>query len=457
MNYYIIVPSAASFCYNLHGRYMHSVLLICAPNLACLITSFFQVFNTIPKIKKIPERVFHRHLAISALFPLLGNVFYTVGYERRSILISLLGRFIVGLSSSDVVNKYIAISQARTNNEISEVALLRKIHLCSVFVALMAGSSLDIRERKVEIHNHLFFVNFETLPSYTMFFAWTLQLLAIVLSPFPRSSEKKEIKWSSVVDPYVDLTGTTSTSENDDDAPNVTTPKPRRHIRSLSDQRNLEYYVRLQRNVSEASHSDSNPDSNPKTVSQTETKKHHNKTMKAILNRTRKLVFHNIALPITMALHIFSNLTIEMIISSCVVITHRYFKWSGSKAGYFLALLTALFIPLNLLAALWSRRYGERSIFKKSLTLMLLGSMVGVNYTSLYDLFCEINGIYHHNEYYAGEKIKQFDWGAGIFQYCISSAIILSAAVLIEGASLNLISKVSISIGTNMTSSPSYF
>mmetsp|Transcript_26913 Transcript_26913/g.40421 ORF Transcript_26913/g.40421 Transcript_26913/m.40421 type:complete len:979 (+) Transcript_26913:138-3074(+) len=223
MNYYIIVPSAASFCSKLGGEYMHSVILISAPNVACLISSFFQAFNTIPKLKKTPEKVFHRHLALSALFPLLGNVLYTVGYDRRSVLIAFFGRFIIGLRSSDVINKHIAVTQARTKNEITEVALLRKIHLCSVFVGLLTGSLLDIKGRQIEIHNHLFFVNFETLPSYIMFFAWTLQLLVLVLSPFPRSTEKK--RWSTV-EPYIDLTtGTPSTSDNED-GPN--TSKKRR-------------------------------------------------------------------------------------------------------------------------------------------------------------------------------------------------------------------------------------
>mmetsp|Transcript_26913 Transcript_26913/g.40422 ORF Transcript_26913/g.40422 Transcript_26913/m.40422 type:complete len:236 (+) Transcript_26913:3287-3994(+) len=161
--------------------------------------------------------------------------------------------------------------------------------------------------------------------------------------------------------------------------------------------------------------------------------------MKVILNRTVTLVFHNIALPITMALHIFSSMTIEIIISSCVIMTHRYFKWSGSEAGLFLALLVALYIPLNLITSLWSRRKGERRILKKSLLLMLVGSMIGINYKSLYDFLVAPDDVFRTN----AEKKRQYDSMAGVFQYCIASSIMLAGAVLIEGASLSLISKVS--------------
>lgn len=297
--------------------------------------------------------MFYKHLILSALFPLLGNSLYSVAYEREAIWLAVVGRFIIGLSSSDVINKEIVISTAKTNDTISEMSILRKTQLLFIFVGLLFGPLLDTKETHIEIHHHMFNISFQTLPGYVMFFIWTIHFLVLILSPLPKVSNIQEKKWPG--DHFIDVPASVSESE---EGPNPVKPF-RQHSRNVSDQTKLDYYMKkLDRNISEASYLESKEyqESNP-----TQVQKNHSKKMKVVLHRTKKLVSHNIALPITMALHIFSKLTIEIIMSSCVMITHRYFRWSGAQAGYFLAILASSFIPLNVIASIWSRRYSERS------------------------------------------------------------------------------------------------
>lgn len=165
MNYYIIVPSAASFCHHSQSTYSHSIFLISAPCLSHLIMS---CLNFGKDDRKMLENEFYNHFAFSSLFPLIGNIIYAVAYGRESIWLGVIGRLMIGVHSSDVFNKQLIASKTRVNEFVVEMATLRKTQLLGIFVGLLVGAIFDINERRVIICQHLIILSFETLPAYIM-------------------------------------------------------------------------------------------------------------------------------------------------------------------------------------------------------------------------------------------------------------------------------------------------
>ena len=82
------------------------------------------------------------------------------------------------------------------------------------------------------------------------------------------------------------------------------------------------------------------------------------------MNRTRKLVFHNVALPATIAILAFATFALETIFSSCAIITHRYFHWNSALAGLWLTALGSLVLPVNYAIESISRYREERVVMK---------------------------------------------------------------------------------------------
>ena len=82
------------------------------------------------------------------------------------------------------------------------------------------------------------------------------------------------------------------------------------------------------------------------------------------VNRARKMVFHNVALPATIAILAFATFAHEILFSSCAIVTHRYFNWNSALAGLWLASLGSLVLPVNYVIESISRYREERVVMK---------------------------------------------------------------------------------------------
>ncbi len=454
MNYYIIVPSAASFCHEIEATYYHSIYLICAPSISSLVMSLFHFGKDGTKMH---DTEVYNHFALSALCHLLGNILYTVAYDRKSIWLAVLSRLIVGLFSFEIPNKQFVISRARkSSNIVHEMARLRQTQLLSIFVGLFIGSLMAIESIKVSMYQHLFIVSFESLPGYTMFFFWTMQIIALIISPQPRtraiataSINSKETMMTS--SEQIDLN--TSASDQESQISQSQRRKSfdkRRHSRIDSDQSKFDYYMkRLERNISEVSYRQN--DIKEATFDEGLSIE---KSMKDVIYKSRLLLLNNVAIPISMMLHTLSTMTLDIIMISLPIITHRYFDWSGSQAGYFLAILATLYIPINYAVSIMSNLYNERTILKKGCVSMIVALVIGINYQSFYQSFIAVYNdflsptTYDHVVSIAEaesmeEVTKYYDWKIGLYQYCLASIVLFSSSIMIGSASLSLMSKTS--------------
>lgn len=450
MNYYIIVPSAASFCHEIETTYCHSIYLICAPSISTLVMSLFHFGKDGTKIHDIEV---YNNFALSAICHLFGNIVYTIAYDRKSIWLAVLSRLVVGLFSSEIPNKQFVISRAK--NIVHEMARLRQTQLLSIFLGLFIGSLMAFEPIKVSMYQHWFIVSFESLPGYIMFFFWTIQIIALILSPPPRTSTivtatSKETMMTSSEQIDLNTSASDQESQISQSQRRKSFENKAHHSRIHSDQSKFDYYIkRLERNISEVSYR------------QNDTKEATfdgglpiEKSMKDVVYKSILLLLNNVAIPISMMLHTLSTMTMDIIMISLPIITHRYFDWSGSQAGYFLAILATLYIPINYAVSIMSNLFNERTILKKGCVSMIVALFIGINYQSFYQSFIDMYNDflspprYDHvvsiAESEAKEEVtKYYDWKVGLYQYCLGTSIVFSSSIMIGSASLSLMSKTS--------------
>lgn len=406
--------------------------------MAALMGISYHVYRFGNQRGKFQEEVFSKHMLLSMLFPLIGNILYIISCERRAAWLAFLSRFVIGLSSCDTINKEYVTFYVDPKDAAKDIASMRKCKIFGVFVGLFIGSSMGvIEETEVEIYGHFFSVSFESASSYFMFFAWVIQLLFFILSPHPNIFGSEDHLVEANSDIYIDLT--TPTASDYEDYHQTS----RRHRRLPTDQSKFDYYMKkLERNISDSSNI-SDPKESTKVGQKTPTKIDQDQHLHNILIKTTQMTLKESALPTTLTLVTFCNITIEMIMSSFIIVTHRYFNWSGSRAGLFLTVLGMLMIPINIAASFWNRRYGERMVLRKSLIIMLVALFIMINYHGLYSLICEMHQRFR--QFFEVEKNapRNYDWAAGVYQYCIGTLFLFASTVLLEGTSLNLMSKVS--------------
>ena len=82
------------------------------------------------------------------------------------------------------------------------------------------------------------------------------------------------------------------------------------------------------------------------------------------MTMVKKLIFDNMALPVTFLLFGYIELVDEVLISSCAMVCYRYFNWHASRAGLLIASLGAFVLPAHYVVERASRRYKERTIMK---------------------------------------------------------------------------------------------
>lgn len=363
MNYYIIVPSAASFCSSLGLQSIYSPILIGATS----VTSFISVIWQAQIISK--KRVtngtslqynLRMRLLLCALFGLLGNILYSLAHDIGFIPIAFLGRLLVGLSSSESINKHFVAVTMSSDSVVKEMATLRKAHMKGMFLGLLCGAvfkGVDGEKVFFEGSKYVFVFDFKTMPGYFMAMLWLVHIIGLLYIG------------------NVDVTSSFNNLENRGEGADIGVEDQDKKspaasfARSVYDSEVSSIPTSLQslvliRDTSEISVAESLESRNRNSGIPIPKPKKRGFT--GVLKRMRKLIFLNNALPVTLILLLFSTITTEIIFSSCAIMTHRYFRWSGSSAGFFLSILTALIYPIYRATAYWSRYRDERTMMKVS-------------------------------------------------------------------------------------------
>lgn len=151
VNYYCVVPVAHIHSIQL-GSVSSSALLIGAANITAILSSFVHALLA-SKRKSFAKNhldvsFFRTPLILSAVFPLTGNILYSLSMKRESLKMALAGRLLVGLGSAEVLNRRLVSTIMPKESVNTEVASLVKKSMLAITAGLLLGALFDVQVRK---------------------------------------------------------------------------------------------------------------------------------------------------------------------------------------------------------------------------------------------------------------------------------------------------------------------
>jgi hypothetical protein len=124
-------------------------------------------------------------------------------------------------------------------------------------------------------------------------------------------------------------------------------------------------------------------------------------------------IWRNAAVMVNFFIYFIEKLLMECVSSSTSLLTYFYFNWPGSWAGYWLAFLCLLVLPVNLAVAYLSKIYQDREMMVVMQIATIIGCVVIMRFGE---------------EYY-------------VEQYLIGTLIIVVCSNMVEGPNMALLSK----------------
>lgn len=259
----------------------------------------------------------------------------------------MFGRFLVGLGSAEVVNRQLISACVSYENLTSASAYFVAAGASGMSIGPLLAAILDMfagRDTQVDLHLPMtpargIIFDHVTSPGFVTAGLWMVQGLALVLffrEPIrihsgaeggDMQSERSEASLDGRVKATLERVGVSLTDE--ETAPLII------ETGNVLDERTI-----WQRMWSE-------------------------------LVTMKKLVFSNMALPVTLLIFGFIELADEVLISSCSMVCRRYFSWHGSTAGFIIASLGALVLPAHFVVEKAVNHFEERSIIKVLLIKIL--------------------------------------------------------------------------------------
>jgi len=334
INYYIVAPTANHYAIRLDMDGAYGATLVGASSLAAIFAAFlyswwYTVFS------------FRSALIFSALCPCVGNLLYALAISYRSMPMAMFGRLLVGFGSAEVVNRQLISACVSFDAITSACAYFVAASAAGMSIGPLMAAVLDMsagRDMNVDLHLSLapvggIIYNHITSPGFVMAVVWLLQGSAVVYF-------------------FQEPIRINSGSDNEDDS-----------IRQSSSDPSLD--ERVKATLESVGVSLTEKESLP-LISQAKDGKTQPTTLwekiGSELLKLRRLVFGNMALPLTLLIFSFIELADEILISSCSMVCHRYFSWHGSTAGFILASLGALVLPAHFVVEKAAHHFEERSI-----------------------------------------------------------------------------------------------
>jgi len=426
MNYYIIVPSASSFCSKVGLKSGHTPILVGSANWSMLFAVFWHVHFS--RSRKYAQEAYQNIFITASIFSVIGNILYSKSFEWESFSLAVLGRLLVGLSSCEMISKeFISLHSNFYSRYIPRVRIVQLMSVCLSFIL----GTIYTGETSIMIGTLSFQLTFETFPGYIMSILWFAGCLSLLYLKFVKEpgnnigNNTQPIEQSGSISEHED-----SRIQNTADyASSLTESLPNESFGALlrrSFSGSLDESYRISRDARSFKHIDLTTDV----------------TIVSLLNRTIKLLKKSIAVPVTLIVYGTATVVLEVIFTSCAMVTTRYFMWSGIHVGLFLIILSAVVIPVYFISAQLSIKYGERSLMKKMLQAIVIGLIGSMNFEALILIFRDIEHVFRATE--SGAQVTTYyDWGYGLIQYQIFIPIIFACAISLESLALTLLSKVS--------------
>lgn len=443
-NYYIIFPSSPEFWYCQEEseesaqtntcdfgwkNYGFAAMLIGITNFSSLLSMTFQCCLTHKIFSRESKFTGKMLLLLMGFISIGGNICYSKGYQQKSLLTALLGRFLIGFASVDLMNKY-AMDAFPMEGDIMFHAARKKVYgILGTLLGLVMGS-LSLQQQIQQLFHKLVSdifgvklgfhilgdveleVDTFNMQGYLMTLIWSLLTLITSCSTLPVHADEFHVEIKS----DISISGSHHDHQR---SSSMASTDPHDHISMLIGKS-------LSHSTRPITH-----DQLPKPTIQS--------TIETI-KRTYKLVMHNVAIPSMLCVHGLSLFALELLFSSSAIIVHRYFHWK-EYSGVLLIGLIFFMLPLYFLNSTLTNVASERTMIKNILVVAAVGVTVLVNYQALYLLALDIDDLFNEKDQGTGQD--SYNWNFGSFTYCVAMCILFVSFTSIEGLSANLLAKIS--------------
>ena len=453
-NYYIAHSTANLFAMQMGAHPVHAAAIIGASSVGALIAAFFHarglsIQSESVALTSMSLDFFRKSFLFAAFFPIVGNILHALAVSSQSISLAVFGRMWIGFGSIELLNRQLLSCHLRPIQVVPESAKLVLTQIYGVIFGLVLGAFLALFDVHVSpFGQYVAIISSLHTGSYFMASLWAVYWLFVYFR-FHRTSASVAIS-DGLADfrqkDALNYLGLDSDSSSDGE-----TGTPQSIVYSQSQPefiptsaQNIQafYNKKLEVALPVGSSSDLkyHRESNRMASRDLPSNRYPLRQWKSYLGRLRRVVVHNMAIPVTLACVLFCRLSHELLFTSCAIVTDRYFAWNGSHAGLLLGLMSGMCFPANHICGRIAATFDERTVMKNSLVLICLGLIMMINWASMVNVVAHIRHLFDEDSYGTHHP---YDWVFGMSQYLLGIVVSFVGVVSLEGSSIALMSKVS--------------
>ena len=395
MNYFVSHSTTYVFVKAIGSQTAQSATVIGVANLSAVLTAIFHCGLASRDLSvghrcRFQTETIRLLMILSSIMGMVGNAVHATAINRKSVRLAILGRFVIGFSSAEILQREIMAS-CLPAHVVSESARLMLARVGGIACGLLVGSATEA----VPIELQRLGVRSLQASNWLMMIIWLIHLIRVLVQLRPNPER------SCSVDSASDITN------EEDDVPRA--PARERESESSSSEE-IETPSSMLYRKSDPSPEVPIPaalrgverpsdgmDSVPSELNNYQRVKEHSKSKQRrqfrrwkSLVRVKKLLAFHIGIPVSLSIFVYATFAVETLFTSTPLITHRYFDWSGARAGTVLGLLASTTIPVQYVCAIAARRYEERTILKVRTTptsvlscLQLLCALLTITFLSI--------------------------------------------------------------------------
>lgn len=293
--------------------------------------------------------------------------------NKKSVPLAIAGRFVIGFSSLEILHREI-VSACLPAHVVSESAHLMLSRIGGIACGLFVGSATEA----VPIALQRLGVRTLQASNWLMIFLWIIHLVRVLVQVRPKAETRTTFDSGSDITDQEEDGSRASNKENDSDSSSSDgheTPSSMMYRKSTGTPKGpIPAAFGGGERPSDDMESMSSRES--KSISHARTKQRRQYRQRMTLGRFRKLFAFHIGIPVSLAIVFFSTFGLETFFTATPLITHRYFGWSGARAGAFLGVLAIFIVPVQYVCAIVSRRYEERTVLKVGVAALLLDEIL---------------------------------------------------------------------------------
>lgn len=364
MNYYIAHATTNTFVASTGAPYAFSSIVIGAPNLAALLIALFHCFflsrerSSDGKRSAVNVTLVWKLLIFSGLAGVAGNIVNGVAIDKQSIRLALLGRFIIGFSSAEILHRQLVLAFWPSQ----VIPATAKVVLCRM-IGTFCGLALGICTEMVPLRFTGAGVRSMQFANWFMVFLWSAHVIRLLFQFFRKAPRRmRESSYGKADKTYE--TNRDSGEENGDessDSDHIGNP------RSIWSSSKLTEDMTGISGVGPDGNANLQPDDETVPLRQPPSKdlrKRGTRGTRTFAARLRKLLSYHVAIPALLFIVFYVSFAIEIFFTATPLITTHYFDWSGLRAGAVLVLLTVLMPPVIFFCERVARKFEERVVLK---------------------------------------------------------------------------------------------